>query len=259
MVLERSLLLTKFLFVVKLILDIGNTRTKVAVFNENNIIESKSVKGDFSDDISKIIQIHGTPLSCMVSTVSSSEEEVRTKLNFMKLSQLFFIRSGMRLPVKVLYKTPETLGNDRLANACGAWKLNPGRNNLVIDLGTCIKYDFVTFQGEYHGGSISPGLLMRYQALSRFTGQLPYFKPNEEIPPLTGQSTEGSIRSGVENGMVEEMKGIINRYREVFDQSDIIMTGGDHSKFADQLKSPIFVAPNLTLLGLKEILDYNDH
>lgn len=242
----------------KLILDIGNTRTKIAVFDENTIIESKSVKGDFQEELNRVIQIHGAPASCIVSTVSLSENEVREKMNLLKPIPIFFIRSGMRLPLKVLYKTPETLGNDRLANACGSWKLNPGRNNLVIDLGTCIKYDFVTSKGEYLGGSISPGLLMRYQSLSRFTGQLPYFKPTDEIPALIGQSTEGSIRSGVENGIIEEMKGIIHRYCEVFDQSDIIMTGGDHSKFADQLKSPIFVAPNLTLLGLKEILDYND-
>ena len=108
------------------------------------------------------------------------------------------------------------------------------------------------------GGSISPGLGMRYKALTRFTSQLPYFKPVEEFPELTGQSTEGAIRSGVENGILEEVNGIIHRYRELFDQTHIILTGGDHAKFADKLKSPIFVAPNLTLTGLKVILDHND-
>ena len=168
------------------------------------------------------------------------------------------MRSGLLLPVKVLYKTPETLGNDRLANVCGARIQYPDANVLVIDMGTCIKYDFISADGFYHGGGISPGLTMRYKALTRFTSQLPYFKPVEEFPVLIGQSTEGSMRSGVENGILEEVKGIISQYQELFDQTLIMLTGGDCAKFADKLKSPIFVAPNLTLSGLKVILDHND-
>ncbi len=181
-----------------------------------------------------------------------------TALEPIKASRLLFVRSGLLLPIKVLYKTPETLGNDRLANVCAAWSLYPEQNSLVIDLGTCIKYDFVSASGTYPGGSISPGLSMRYKALTRFTSQLPYFKPVDEFPELTGQSTEGAIRSGVENGILEEVNGIIARYQELFDQTRIILTGGDHSKFADKLKSVIFAAPNLTLTGLKVILDHND-
>ncbi|HMT28893.1 MAG TPA: type III pantothenate kinase [Bacteroidia bacterium] len=242
----------------RLILDIGNTRTKIAVFNDHHLIDNRFVKGDFTNELRKILHDHETFASCIVSNVVHSEEEIREALNFLDPSKIFFIRSGMLLPVKIVYKTPETLGNDRLANACGAWNLNKNKNSLVIDMGTCIKYDFVNSQGDYLGGSISPGLLMRYKALTRFTGQLPYFKPNEEFPELIGQSTEGSIRSGVEIGILEEIKGIVRRYKEVFDQTDIILTGGDHSKFADKLKSPIFVAPNLTLIGLNEILNCND-
>ncbi|MBL0341049.1 MAG: type III pantothenate kinase [Bacteroidetes bacterium] len=229
----------------KLILDIGNTRTKIALFEENKILEVKSVKGDFTDELRSMVLTNEYPTHCIVSTVSMSEEDVMNSLKFISGIKIVFIKSGMLLPVKILYKTPETLGNDRLANACGASKLNKNRNTLIIDLGTCIKYDFVTNNNEYLGGSISPGLLMRYKALTRFTGQLPYFKPEDEFPQLTGQSTEGSIRSGVENGILEEIKGIIQRYSEVFDQTDIILTGGDHTKFADKLKSPIFVAPIL--------------
>ncbi len=125
-------------------------------------------------------------------------------------------------------------------------------------MGTCIKYDFVSSQGIYQGGSISPGLVMRYKALTRFTSQLPYYKPVEIFPDLIGQSTEGAIRSGVENGMLGELNEIVLRYKELFDQTQIIITGGDHTRFADKLKSPIFVAPNLTLTGLKVILDHND-
>ena len=222
------------------------------------MVDVKSVKGDFSNDLRRMINASEDPFSCIVASVKMPEPEILSHLEFIKDLKIIFIRSGILLPVKLLYKTPETLGNDRLANSCGAWKLNKNRNSLVIDMGTCIKYDFVTLTGEYQGGSISPGLVMRYKALTQFTGQLPYFKPNEDFPALTGQSTETSMRSGVENGILEEIKGIINRYREVFDQTDIILTGGDHNKFVDKLKSPIFVAPNLTLIGLKEILDRND-
>jgi type III pantothenate kinase len=244
--------------VLKLVIDIGNSRTKIALFEGDAIRETHSLKGKFLTTITKLAANHGIPKSCIVSKVQSEEVEILESLKPIEKSRIVFLRSGLLLPLKVLYKTPETLGSDRLANACGAWALNPGCNSLVIDMGTCIKYDFVSDQGNYPGGSISPGLGMRYKALTRFTSQLPYFKPNDEFPSLTGQSTEGSIRSGVENGILEEVNGIINRYKELSDQTHIILTGGDHLKFADKLKSPIFVAPNLTLSGLKVILDHND-
>ncbi len=242
----------------KLVLDIGNTRTKIALFDHHKITETRSVKGDFSQELRRMLSAVEDLSDCIVSSVSMSDEEVVKKLAFVDNLRILFIRSGILLPIKMLYKTPETLGNDRLANAAGAWKLNKDRNSLVVDLGTCLKFDVVSLEGAYLGGSISPGLMMRYKALTHFTEQLPYFKPQDEFPALTGQSTEGAIRSGVENGMTEEINGIINRYQHDYGQIDVILTGGDHHKFADKLKSPIFVAPNLTLIGLKEILDCNE-
>ncbi len=242
----------------RLVIDIGNSRTKIAVFEDDLIRELRSVEKNFSGIITSIVKSHGPPVRCIVSNVRLDKSLILEYLHTIPQKNIIFTGSNLILPIKVLYKTPETLGNDRLANACGAWKLNTGKNTLVIDMGTCIKYDFVNKAGEYMGGSISPGLNMRYQALSQFTGQLPYFKPVEEYPMLVGQSTEEAIRSGVENGILEEVRGILNRYQELTDQTHIILTGGDHSKFADQLKSPIFVAPNLTLTGLKVILDHND-
>jgi len=242
----------------KMVIDIGNTRTKIAVFNENSMLECQSVKGNFTSHLIELVATHGMPSACIISRVTMNEEEITEALAPVSSARLIFFRIGLLLPLKVLYKTPESLGNDRLANACGAWNLYPGQNSLVVDMGTCIKYDFVSESGTYPGGSISPGLSMRYKALTRFTSQLPYYKPVEEFPELTGQSTEGAMRSGIENGILEEVKGIILRYQELFDQTQIILTGGDSSKFADKLKSPIFVAPNLTLTGLKVILDQND-
>lgn len=242
----------------KIVIDIGNTRTKIAVFKKNSLLECQKVKGNFKSLLSELVTTHGVPSACIISRVAMNEEELMDALTAVRSARLLFFRSGLLLPLKVLYKTPETLGNDRLANACGAWNLYPGQNSLVVDMGTCIKYDFVSEGGTYPGGSISPGLSMRYKALSRFTSQLPNYKPVEEFPELTGQSTENAMRSGVENGLLEEVKGIILRYQAQFDQTQIILTGGDSSKFADKLKSPIFVAPNLTLTGLKVILDHND-
>lgn len=243
---------------IKMVIDVGNTRTKVALFKDDTLLIAEAVKGSFLSLLNKMILSHGLPSSCIVSKVSMKDEELIAALEPVKASKLILFRSGMVLPVKIMYKTPETLGNDRLANACGAWKLYQNRNSLVIDVGTCIKYDFLSSHGNYMGGSISPGLIMRYKALARFTSQLPYYKPVDQFPELIGQSTEGAMRSGVENGMLAELNEIIVRYQELFDQTQIIITGGDHKRFADKLKSPIFVAPDLTLTGLKVILDHND-
>ena len=242
----------------KMVIDIGNTRTKIALYEGQEIITNFSVKGNFSKQLSKIVSGFGLPESCLVSTVTTEDEELELALQPLKDTKVIHYRNGLNLPVRILYQTPESLGSDRVANACGAWVMFPKRNNLIIDLGTCIKYDFVSSDRAYHGGGISPGLGMRYKALTRFTSSLPYFKPDTAFPELLGQSTEGSIRSGVENGMLAELNGIISGYSELFDQTQIIVTGGDMDKFADKLKSAIFVAPNLTLSGLKEILDHND-
>lgn len=243
---------------VKFIFDIGNTRTKIAVFENGNMLELRNVKGNFMNEANRVFALFGRPFSVMVSTVSLPEKEVIAMLSAIYDGKILFFRSGMKLPVRNGYKTPQTLGQDRIANACAAWKFNPDKHTLVIDLGTCIKYDFVDETSLYHGGAIAPGLAMRYKALTRFTGQLPYFKPIDEFPDLIGQSTESSIRSGVENGILFELKGAIEAYRQQFGGTSVILTGGDHPKFADKLKSPIFVAPNLTLNGLKVILDAND-
>lgn len=242
----------------KLVIDIGNSLTKIACFSGDEMIEVVAIKSNILSVVAALSNKYGIPKSCLISSVKGSAEDLIAELKQSGIEKTVVIRSGLRLPVKIAYKTPETLGSDRLANACGAWLLFPDENILVVDLGTCIKFDLITLKGEYQGGGISPGLKMRYKALSSFTGQLPYFKPETTFPELIGQSTEGSIRSGVENGILAELNGIINRYETMLQSIIIIFTGGDHSRFADKVKSPIFVAPNLTLNGLKVILDHND-
>lgn len=244
---------------VKLVIDEGNTLVKMAVFRDQELSEPVKLRKLAAGDLMQIAESNPDLHSVIWSSVRDTDSLPAEFAELPPHVKVVPLRSGLLLPVKVKYKTPETLGHDRLANACGASVLFKNQNVLVIDMGTCIKYDFVTADNSYAGGSISPGLNMRYKALSRFTEKLPYLKYlSPEFPELTGQSTEGSIRSGVEQGILAEADGICRKYMELHNDLKIILTGGDHERFADKLKSPIFVAPNLTLKGLKAILDHND-
>jgi type III pantothenate kinase len=162
------------------------------------------------------------------------------------------------LPVKNHYQTPKSLGKDRIAAVTGAWSMFPGRNILVIDAGTCITYDFINQQGEYPGGGISPGIRMRFKAMHTFTGKLPLIEP-EDFDDLIGKSTTESLLSGVYNGVTGEIREIVRLYREKYGDVMVLITGGDHELLNNKLKISIFAVPDLVLLGLNEIFDYNDH
>lgn len=238
----------------KLILDIGNTRTKAAVFNGDQLVDHLTVTGNGDDRLDALARIHGPFQSTMIASVAGTEPELDSKL----FGKLIRVRSGLKLPLKITYRTPETLGADRLANAVGAIHINPGRNTLVLDAGTCIKYDLITADGSYPGGMISPGIAMRFKALHKFTGKLPNLKNDGTVPSLIGQSTDGSMRSGVVNGALLEAEGVIHKLETEYGQLDVILTGGDAGLFEGTLKNTIFAAPYLTLTGLKVILDHND-
>jgi type III pantothenate kinase len=150
------------------------------------------------------------------------------------------------------YETPGTLGVDRLANAIACHQLSEG-SALAIDLGTCIKYDFVDSEGTYQGGAISPGIELRYQAMHQFTGKLPLVI-DRQIPSYIGKNTMDAMRSGVMNGILEEIKGFIERYRAEYPDLTIFLTGGDHQYFDIGLKNGIFADENLTLKGLQIVL-----
>lgn len=161
------------------------------------------------------------------------------------------------LPFKILYQTPVSLGKDRIAAVAGAYSLYPDRNILVIDAGTCITYDILTADGKYPGGAISPGIQMRFKAMHTFTGKLPLIEP-DDFYGLIGQTTHESMRSGVFNGVIAEITETIRLYKEKFDNLLVMMTGGDYQFLHNKLKISIFAAPDLVLLGLNEIFDYND-
>lgn len=238
-----------------LILDFGNTLQKLAVFSNKKLLLKETFINLDEEKLSAFIALHGPFQSAILSSVTDHPAAMNTILH--DSSQLTVFSSGTPIPLKNMYLTPETLGNDRLAAAVGAWSLFPGRNVLSIDAGTCITFDMITSDAEYLGGAISPGIRMRFQALHTFTGKLPLIEP-EDFTSLIGRSTRESILSGVMNGITEEIRGVIALYQQRFDDLAVIITGGDSEFLHNKLKINIFASPNLVLNGLNEILDYND-
>lgn len=164
----------------------------------------------------------------------------------------------LKLPLSMGYHTPDTLGPDRLAVAIGGYALYPGQDVLVLDFGTCLKCDFVTRGGRYEGGSISPGLDMRFKAMHTFTAKLPLLNRPENFPPQPiGRSTAESMQNGVLLGMLAEAGGMITRYRELYPDVRVLVTGGDAEVFEGHLKNAIFVRQNLALLGLAETMKHH--
>lgn len=237
-----------------LIIDQGNTAIKVGVFDKNQISLKEVFSNHDSNALSEWLKLNvNEPVNLIISNVTSQ------KLDVSKLDLLISIElnSTISLPIKIAYKSPETLGNDRLANACGMWSLNKGKNSLSLDFGTCLKYDLINNERTYLGGAISPGLGMRYRALHEFTAKLPLIQ--NEMTPLNevGDNTDSSLCVGVKLGMIHEINGFIERYSEDFDDLTIFMTGGDLKYFDKDFKNHIFANPDLTMIGLNEILQYN--
>ncbi len=234
-----------------LIIDYGNTTAKVGIFDQHELKEKYS----FSEPTALEKFLNTTAAEhLIVSSVSADPQHV---LSQAKVSGKKMILNH-HLPVPILnhYKTPNTLGMDRVAAVCGAVKLFPDENTLVINAGTCIIYDFIDKEKNYWGGAISPGLTMRFKAVHTFTSKLPMVEPIES-PPLAGNTTEKSIQSGVINGMALEINGIIDRYREKYNDLRVILGGGDGRFFENMLKASIFAVPNIVLVGLNSILIYN--
>jgi type III pantothenate kinase len=239
-----------------LAVDIGNTDIKTYLIKEGTI-----VKIDTGNKVKSILSSYPVQ-NAIISSVVADHKSLINILK--KQSNLFILSSSLPLPIKIKYRSPKTLGNDRIAAAAAAFKLLPKKNVLVIDAGTCIKYDFINAKGEYQGGSISPGLLMRYKALNDYTAKLPLIKPRF-IKDFTGHSTEESILTGVQHGITNEISGFVALYSKKFKDLQIVLTGGDsgfiqkllNNGFAAGLNFPIFAVPNLTGIGLNEILEYN--
>lgn len=240
----------------KLIIDIGNTRTKLAVFSGNEAKEIFVTQNLSVKLLKEIVKKYPLLSSVILSSVKDYSSDVdnflQNKFYFLKLD------SHTLLPIKILYKSPQTLGKDRMAIATASHLLFPDKNVLTIDAGTTITYDFVNENGEYLGGSISPGIQMRLKALHLFTGKLPLVDLSVSNIELVGSDTKSAILSGVLNGVVAEMDGIISAYMSRYPKLKIVLSGGDEKYFDKRLKNNIFALPNFVMKGLLEILNFNE-
>ena len=231
-------------------IDLGNTFAKIGFFENNSLKEI--YKGLIINELHKII-LEKSPEKIIISSVTKSQNELVEI--FKDFSQKLILSPKTKIPIKKDYETPETLGADRLAAAVGANFIFPNENCLIIDMGTAIKYDYVSADGTFRGGIISPGMSIRFQAINSFTKRLPLVE-KEGIPELIGKNTKTCIQSGVINGIIAEVNGIIENY-EKMGNCRIILCGGDADFFESQIKKPTFVIPNLVLIGLNRILEYN--
>ena len=236
-----------------LIIDTGNTRTKLALFKKEEFISVQKIKNTAVLTELKLLFKTEAIQNCIISSVAGIPQEILQFLT--KQSRLIILDSTTKIPFKNLYKTPKTLGVDRIALMAAAQKNYPHKNVLVIDAGTCITYDFLNDKNEYFGGAIAPGLKMKYKAMHQFTANLPLLKPKANVK--IGNSTKNAMHQGVINGTVLEMEGIIHQYKKNNDNLTVVLTGGDTIFLAKLLKSSIFANPNFLLEGLNHILNYN--
>lgn len=237
-----------------LIVDIGNTNQKAAFFDrEGRIVNVLQKSLLLKEDLEKLTEQFEVE-AALVSVVGKADEELLAWIPTQMRTLTFF--NDLPLPIKVRYATPRSLGTDRLANAVGANSLFPNQNVLSIQVGSCLVTDLVTTDNEYWGGTIAPGLRMRFRALEHFTAKLPLIEP-KDIDYVVGKSTEESILSGVVNGMACEIEGLVEQYKSRFPDLKIVITGGDAPLMEGYLKNSIFAAPNLVLLGLYKILRLN--
>ena len=248
-----------------LTIDVGNTRIKTAVFEENTLIDvSVFEKNELQKNIEKTLKKYPNITNLVVASVGNVLE-----IEFLKWQndlKVHFLSHKTRFPFQNLYKTPLTLGIDRMVLAAGAVLQFPTKNRLVIDAGTCITYDFIDENDNYLGGAISPGLQLRYETLHHFTAKLPLLSLNDlkngvdciPEPKLIGNSTQQSIHSGVINGLTNELNGFINQYESQYSNFIIILTGGDTEFLAMRLKNTIFANRNFLLESLNQIYQYNN-
>ena len=240
-----------------LIIDIGNTSTKLAVFQRDKVLIAKTVEGfSLVIEVENLLKQFTEIKRGFVSSVRFlSKDELKT---LEKRLPMTVLNSTLKLPFKVHYKTPNSLGADRLALMAAAATQYSGKNVLVIDAGSCITYDFIDSKKNYLGGAIAPGIQMRYKSLGDFTSSLPTL---QKIVPKSsiGNSTQDSIHSGVINGVLYEIEGTVNEYQNKYPDLTVILTGGDADFLCKQLKISIFANSDFLLEGLNFLLEYNSN
>ena len=242
--------------ILNLIIDIGNNSAKFFLFKGEQIIlhtrknnSSFDVIGEWSSlyDIKKAI----------ISSVITDCDELIEEISKLQCPVVRF-NNSMPLPLEIKYRTPGTLGSDRIAAAVGAWNEAPGRNILIVDAGSAITVDFVDKDGRYNGGNITPGIKMRLKALHEYTSLLPMVEKEGDTPTI-GYDTETAIRSGVINGICHEIEGYINEFKQKYSDVLVFLTGGDEKPLKNRIKNCIFADKYLVAKGLNRILiDYGN-
>jgi type III pantothenate kinase len=238
-----------------LAVDVGNTRIKTAVFENDTLLEVFVFeKEKLSKKIEFILKNFSKITKMVVASVGNTVKS--DFLAFENSVKITFITKESSFPFANLYASPKTLGTDRMVLAAGAVLKFPKQSRLVIDAGTCITYDYVDENDKYLGGSISPGIRLRYESLHQFTAKLPLL--TKSMPEnVIGNSTNESIHSGVINGVVNEIDGFIDYYKTLNDNFIIILTGGDAEFLAMRLKNTIFANPNFLLESLNQTYQFN--
>ena len=233
--------------------DFGNTRLKYALFKDGKFAEAFVLPDDKESTINEILQLHQpnkTILSSVINHDPGLEKQLSAYSNFHKLS------IDSKLPITSPVGKPHTIGADRLAMVVAAVDLFPNQHNLVVGLGSCITYNFVNKYHEFIGGSISPGMTMRFNALEHYTAKLPVVEADWNFP-LLGYNTKTNIQSGVLIGMAKEIDGTIDSYADKYRNFNVHLTGGDIGFFGALLKNKIFADPHLIFKGLYAISEYN--
>ncbi len=236
-------------------IDIGNSFTKYAIFDNRQLVYfDTSESAIFVTQIKQLFEAYPKIQRAVISAVGPLQNKEKEIMAL--FCKVHVLSHASKVPFKNSYASPSTLGMDRIALATSAFYQYPRKNVLVIDMGTCVTYDFVNDAGEYRGGAISPGLNMRYKAMHLQTDKLPLLQP-EELLDFVGNSTASSMHSGVINGLTLELDGVISQYHARFQDLTVILTGGDSQFFVKRLKNSIFANSKFLVEGLNYLLEYN--
>ena len=237
-----------------LCLDFGNTRLKAAVFNNDIFVEEIHLTDDLIETISSLINLYA-PTKSILASVIHHNPEIETLLG--EKTRFHKISSETLKNFRVAVSKPETIGPDRIALVAAAVKQYPGKNNLIIGMGSCITYNFVDQNNCFLGGAISPGMDMRFRSMHQFTAKLPLTEADWNFP-LIGYDTKTNLQSGVIIGILGEIEGFIDRYSEKYGNFNAILTGGNSLYFASQLKNRIFADVNFLFKGMYALSEINN-
>ena len=237
-----------------LCIDQGNSSTKAGLFESDELVGQHLFEKFDQQEINFLFKKYNIN-NCILSSVILRNDKI---IDILKNKTSYFIELTQYtpIPIKNKYKTPETLGKDRLAAVIGANFIKPDSALLIIDAGTAITYDFIDAENTYHGGNIAPGINLRLRSLHEFTKKLPLVEPNIDSP-LLGDDTKSAIISGAIHGIVFEIDGYINTLKIKYPKLSTFLTGGSFFYFDTKLKNAIFAERNLVLIGLNRILQYN--